>query len=107
MTKFQTCVQILVASSKMEEETKSKKESAIPRAGIEPATFRLYVSITAERHIQLDHRGLTCDLSVVFWQYNPKCVDLDTFYLFHLQSEYSLKRLSQSIYINQTISGAP
>ena len=61
MTKFQTCVQILVASSKMEEETKSKKESAIPRAGIEPATFRLYVSITAERHIQLDHRGLTCD----------------------------------------------
>ena len=37
---------------------KPKKEDLLPRAGIEPATFRLYVyTITAERHIQLDHRG--------------------------------------------------
>lgn len=34
------------------------KKITLPRAGIEPATFRLQYSITAERHIQLDHQGL-------------------------------------------------
>lgn len=40
---------------------KFKKKRKFPRTGIEPVTFRLYVSITAERDIQLHHRGFDCD----------------------------------------------
>lgn len=33
----------------------------VPQTGIEPVTFRLYVYITAERDIQLHHRGFDCE----------------------------------------------
>lgn len=46
-------------------EKKMQKED-VPRPGIEPGIFRLQLTITAGRHNQLDHQGLSVSIAFCF-----------------------------------------